>query len=111
MWGSASGLAITLESGVMFFPEPEVEGCVRVNSQDMSVFKSLNADVYGTSKRACLEAAKKALGETAERQKKIIKQFEEHLEEHNVTLSILDKKLETADFPDTMLEFAEMELV
>ena len=110
-WGSAEGMTIVFESGTVIFPsDPNSQAYVYQNSQDVSVYHCLNAYVYGTSKRACLEATIDAVKKKNMEQIERRNRFNDHIDENEVTIAILEDELRSADFPDTILEFAEMEL-
>ena len=103
-------MEITLEKGSLFFPLPHLSSHLYKNSVDTSMFKSLNAYVYGTSKRDCIEAAIAGIKTANSQQLETLERFKEKLKENEYTLKTLDEMLETADYPETVLEFAEMAL-
>ena len=103
-------MEIVLDTGEIFFPFPHTSSHLYRNSVDMSMFKNLNAYVYGTSKRDCIEACVAGIKETNSQQLETLDRFKENLRENEHTLKLLDEMLETADYPDTVLEFAEMAL-
>lgn len=110
-FGYGSGaMEITLKSGSLFFPLPHLSSHLYKNSVDTSMFKSLNAYVYGTSKRDCIEAAIAGIKTANSQQLETLERFREKLKENEYTLKTLDEMLETADYPETVLEFAEMAL-
>jgi hypothetical protein len=110
-WGSAEGMTIVFESGTVIFPsDPNSQAYAYQNSQDVSIYHCLNAYVYGTSKRACLEATIDAVQKKNMEQIERRNRFNDHIDENEVTIAILEDELGSADFPDTILEFAEMEL-
>ena len=108
--GCGGAMEITLEKGSLFFPLPHTSSHLYKNSVDTSMFKSLNAYVYGTSKRDCIEAAIAGIKTTNSQQLETLERFREKLKENEYTLKTLDEMLETADYPETVLEFAEMAL-
>lgn len=103
-------MEIELDTGRLFFPLPYKSSLLHKNSVDMSMFKNLNAYVYGTSKRDCIEACVTGIRESNSQQLETLERFREKIKENDSTLKILDDMLETADFPETVLEFAEMAL-
>ena len=103
-------MEIVLNTGRLFFPQPCKSSLLHRNSVDMSLFKSLNAYVYGTSKRDCIEACVAGIKESNSQQLETLDRFREKLRENEHTLKLLDEMLETADYPETVLEFAEMAL-
>ena len=103
-------MEIVLNTGSLFFPLPHLSSHLYKNSVDTSMFKSLNAYVYGTSKRDCIEAAIAGIKTTNSQQLETLERFREKLKENEYTLKTLDEMLETADYPETVLEFAEMAL-
>ena len=103
-------MEIVLNTGRLFFPPPYKSSLIHKNSVDMSMFKNLNAYVYGTSKRDCIEACVAGIRESNSQQLETLDRFREHLRENEHTLKLLDEMLETADYPETVLEFAEMAL-
>lgn len=108
--GYGGTMEITLEKGSLFFPLPHLSSHLYKNSVDTSMFKSLNAYVYGTSKRDCIEAAIAGIKTANSQQLETLERFREKLKENEYTLKTLDEMLETADYPETVLEFAEMAL-
>jgi hypothetical protein len=109
-WGNG-GVSVVLESGTVVSPsDPNSHAYVYQNSQDVSIYHCLNAYVYGTSKRACLEATIDAVKKKNMEQIERRNRFNDHIDENEVTIAILEDELGSADFPDTILEFAEMEL-
>ena len=110
-WGRAEGMTIVFESGSVIYPlDPNSQAHVYQNSQDISIFHCLNANVYGTSKRACLEATIDAVQKKNKEQIEKRNRFNDHIDENEVTIAVLEDELGSADFPDTVLEFAEMAL-
>ena len=110
-WGSVNGMGIVFESGTVIYPSnPDSQAYVYQNSQDVSIYHCLNAYVYGTSKRACLEATIDAVQKKNTEQIERRNRFNDHIDENEVTIAILEDQLGSADFPDTILEFAEMAL-
>ena len=110
-WGNG-GVSIVFESGTVIYPsDPNSQAYVYQNSQDLSVYHCLNANIYGTSKRACLEATIDAMQKKNKEQIERRNRFNDHIDENEVTIAMLEDELGSADFPDTILEFAEMELV
>lgn len=110
-WGSAKGMTIVFESNEVIYPsDPNSQAYVYQNSQDVSIFHCLNAYVYGTSKRACLEATIDAVKKKNMEQIERRNRFNDHIDENEVTIAVLEDELGSADFPDTVLEFAEMAL-
>lgn len=106
------GVSLVLESSAVVYPsDPNSQAYVYQNSQDVSIYHCLNAYVYGTSKRACLEAAIDAVKKKNTEQIEKRNRFNDHIDENEVTIAMLEDELGSADFPDTILEFAEMELV
>lgn len=108
--GYGGAMEITLEKGSLFFPLPHLSSHLYKNSVDTSMFNSLNAYVYGTSKRDCIEAAIAGIKTANSQQLETLERFREKLKENEYTLKTLDEMLETADYPETVLEFAEMAL-
>ena len=107
-WGRMS---IVFESGTVIYPsDPDLQTYVYQNSQDLSVYHCLNANIYGTSKRACLEATIDAVQKKNKEQIERRNRFNDHIDENEVTIAMLEDELGSADFPDTVLEFAEMAL-
>lgn len=107
-WGRMS---IVFESGTVIYPsDPDSQAYVYQNSQDLSVYHCLNANIYGTSKRACLEATIDAVQKKNTEQIERRNRFNDHIDENEVTIAMLEDELGSADFPDTILEFAEMAL-
>lgn len=107
-WGRMS---IVFESGTVIYPsDPDSQAYVYQNSQDLSVYHCLNANIYGTSKRACLEATIDAVQKKNKEQIERRNRFNDHIDENEVTIAMLEDELGSADFPDTVLEFAEMAL-
>jgi len=110
-WGSAKGITLVLESGTVIYPlDPNSQAFVYQNSQDTSIYHCLNANIYGTSKRACLEATIDAVQKKNKEQIERRNRFNDHIDENELTIAILKDQLGSADFPDTILEFAEMAL-
>ncbi len=109
-WGNG-GVSVVFESGTVVYPsDPNSQAYVYQNSQDTSIYHCLNAYVYGTSKRACLEAAIDAVQKKNTEQIERRNRFNDHIDENEVTIAMLEDELGSADFPDTILEFAEMAL-
>ena len=106
-YGSSS---ITLDDSSIFFPRPEQESHIHRNCYDMSPYKKLNAYVYGTTKKACIDAAIKIMEETANEETEIKERLEQVIKENRETVELLAEGLKEADFPDTIEEFAEMAL-
>ena len=78
-FGYGSGaMEITLEKGSLFFPLPHLSSHLYKNSVDTSMFKSLNAYVYGTSKRDCIEAAISGIRESNSQQLETLERFREN---------------------------------
>lgn len=103
-------MEIVLNTGRLFFPFPHTSSHLHRNSVDVSMFKNLNAYVYGTSKRDCIEACVAGIKESNSQQLETLDRFREKIRENDNTLKLLDNMLETADYPETVLEFAEMAL-
>jgi len=103
-------MEIVLNTGRLFFPQPYKSSLLYKNSVDTSMLKNLNAYVYGTSKRDCIEACVAGIRESNSQQLETLEKFREKIKENNSTLKTLDEMLETADYPETVLEFAEMAL-
>jgi hypothetical protein len=109
-WGNG-GVSVVLESGTVVSPsDPNSHAYVYQNSQDTSIYHCLNAYVYGTSKRACLEAAIDAVRKKNMEQIERRDRFNYHIDKNELTMAMLEDQLGSADFPDTILEFAEMAL-
>lgn len=110
-WGSAKGITLVFESGTVIYPlDPNSQAFVYQNSQDTSIYHCLNAYVYGTTKRACLEATIEAVQKKNKEQIERRNRFNDHIDENELTIAMLEDQLGSADFPDTILEFAEMAL-
>lgn len=110
-WGRVKSMSIVFESGTVIYPsDPNSQAYVYQNSQDISVYHCLNANIYGTSKRACLEAAIDAVQKKNTEQIERRNRFNDRIDENEVTIAMLEDELGSADFPDTVLEFAEMAL-
>ena len=110
-WGSVKCMSIVFESGTVIYPlDSNSQAYVYQNSQDTSIYHCLNAYIYGTSKRACLEATIDAVQKKNTEQIERRNKFNDHIRENEVTIAMLKDQLGSADFPDTLLEFAEMAL-
>ena len=107
---SSITMSVVFDDNTVIYPRAEMSSHMFRNSVDTTVYKKLNTYVYGTTKRACIEAAIKVLSDNNAEQKKTWARLGEILETNKVTLDVLDKELENADIPDTALEFAEMAL-
>ncbi len=109
---NASGrtYSMALDSGTAFFPGENESANVFNNSYDTTGFKKVNSTIYGTTKRDCIEKAMSMIKNSWKEQEEVINRLSEVIKSNANMLSFLEKELETADFPDTVLEFAEMAL-
>jgi hypothetical protein len=103
-------MEITVGRGNLFFPLPHMSSHLYKNSVDTSMYRNLNAYVYGTTKRDCIEAAIDGMKQSNAQQLETLEKLREKVKENNNVLKFLDEMLETADYPETALEFAEMAL-
>ena len=102
--------SIVMDNSNVFFPVEDESSSVFNNSYDTTGFNKINSTIYGADKRACIERAISMIRESYHKQEESVKKLEEIIKSNDKMVEFLNEELETADFPDTVLEFAEMAL-
>lgn len=107
-------MSIVTEDNSGIYPTSKATYHVYRTSIDTSPYKKLNAYIYGTTKRECLNAAIETISKTCEEQAKFLEDFNTRMkciiDDGGNAKDMFIEALKDADLPDNMEEFAEMAL-